>query len=257
MFFFPETGALNNRCDLAGYDSIYFSLSLGTVYFIALAYLLLIVMIGSMDCILKASKSKCQTIMKRLHGLLFWNSIIMFAVETFFEILIALAINLQKPEYSFGEYAVKGVVQSNTLFVLFAIVSIGLPLFICIFYYKNRQRWDDEDFNKIYGAPLEDLDTNPHPKKKGYDKHIVILSPIILILRRLIFVIGVMWFPNFLVLHFFLLFNFTTLQIVFLLSFWPYKESKTTKVEVWNEIACYFLLYQMLCFTDLVKDANL
>ena len=50
LMFFPNVGALNPQLELSGYDSAYFSLSLGTIFFIVVIYLGVLV-VGAITCV--------------------------------------------------------------------------------------------------------------------------------------------------------------------------------------------------------------
>ena len=72
------------------------------------------------------------------------------------------------------------------------LICIGLPIFVMAFYLAKIDSWEDESFQKSYGAILEDLDTNPCPTKRGHSAKWAIIFPMILILRRGVFTVAIM-----------------------------------------------------------------
>ena len=157
---------------------------------------------------------------------------------------------------SFGIYSFSGVVISLIFGLVFSVISLILPIFIIVFYPKRTDEWTTKVFNKKYGTVLAGLDRDPDPVRKGYDKRWALFYQMLLLLRRLLFVIAVIGAPNFLVLHFLLLFASSTASIIFLLSLWPTIKPRDTKLQVFNEICSYLLLYHLMCFSDFLPDAK-
>ena len=70
---------------------------------------------------------------------------------------------------------------------------------------------------KKWGTVLEGTDTNPHPQKKGYNKKWALLFPLLMVGRRLLFVIAVIAMPHFLLAQLGTLFACITANIIYLL----------------------------------------
>ena len=256
IFFFPDIGPVTPQLDLAGYDTIYFSLNLGTLFFIIVVYLIAVTIGGLLYIALQYSKA-LQKIKLKLSEINLTNISIRFIIEGYFEFMLSLAINIKFFEFSQGEFAVTGVQISNVGAIAFVFICFGLPLFIIGFYTYRIEMWTNESFQKKFGSTIEGLDTKPHPIKKGFNKTWILGFPTILVMRRFLFILAVVWQPSFLMLHFFILFAFSTTSIIYLLTFWPFANDRATLLEVFNELCCFMLLYHLLCFTDFVPDAQL
>ena len=76
-------------------------------------------------------------------------------------------------------------------------------------------------------------------------------------MRRGVFVVAVIAVPNFLVLHYMVLFGFSTASLIYLLSLWPFVDNSTTLFEILNEVSCFMLMYHLICFTDFVPDPDI
>ena len=44
------------------------------------------------------------------------------------------------------------------------------------------------------------------------------------------------------------------MSAVYLLALWPLEELRDTKLEVFNEVTGLFLIYHLMCFSDLVPE---
>ena len=175
--------------------------------------------------LLRKYSKEINKIRKKIHRKFFWNGLIRFLIEAYFEITLAIGIQVTSLDKSFGIYAFSGVVVSLTLGAVLSVISLILPFFIIIYYPKRVDLWSTKTFRKKYGSVLEGLDLDPDPKRKGYDKKWALFFQMLLLLRRVLFVIAVIGAPNFLVLHFLLLFASSTANIIFLLSLWPFKKA--------------------------------
>ena len=180
--------------------------------------------------LLRKYSKEINKIRKKIHRKFFWNGLIRFLIEAYFEITLAIGIQVTSLDKSFGIYAFSGVVVSLFFGVAFTIISLFLPFFIIIFYPKRVDEWSTKVFKKKFGTVLAGLDREPDPLRKGYDKRWALFFQMLLLLRRLLFVIAVIGAPDFLVLHFLLLFASSTSSIIFLLSLWPTIKPRDTKL---------------------------
>ena len=91
MFTFPDTGSWSPEAEQAGYDSLYFSLNIGTLFFVVLIIFLLLITTAVFHLLKKFTK-KLNKIRKKLHRKLFWNGLVRFLIEAYFEITLAIGI---------------------------------------------------------------------------------------------------------------------------------------------------------------------
>ena len=91
MFTFPNTGSWSPEAEQAGYDSLYFSLNIGTLFFMVL-FAILLLMVYSVLYLLRNLSAKINTMEMKLSRKLFWNGLIRFLIEAYFEITLAIGI---------------------------------------------------------------------------------------------------------------------------------------------------------------------
>ena len=96
------------------------------------------------------------------------------------------------------------------------------------------------------------MDTNPSPTR--YNKKWALFFPFLLLMRRLIFVAAIIYTPGFLILQLVILFGSTIANAIYLLALYPLEEIRDSKLEVFNEVTGLFLLYHLMCFTDMVPE---
>ena len=111
-----------------------------------------------------------------------------------------------------------GVVISTCFCVLFTIISIGLPIFIIVFYLRKSESWNEEKFTAKYGTILEPMFTNKKHEFRGKDYKWAIFFIMLFLIRRIVFATVVIFTPEYLFLHIFFLFAFTTTGTIYLLS---------------------------------------
>ena len=253
MFTFPDTGSWSPEAEQAGYDSLYFTLNIGTLFFIILLIGLLLLVLGILYTFRKIFKSLTK-IRKKLHRKIFWNGIIRFLIEAYFEIILVIGIQVTSLDKSVGVFVTSGVVVSLIFGATLSIVSLILPFFIMVYYPRKVDLWMSKEFKRKYGTVLFGLDRNPDPKLKNYNRLWALLFQMILLVRRLIFVIAVIGAPDFLVMHLQLLFASSIISIIYLVGLWPFEKPRDTKMQVFNEVCSVFLLYHLMCFSAFVPD---
>ena len=140
----------------------------GTVFFLAVTLISLILIYGLL-LILKLVIKPITWLKMKIETYLFWNGILRFLVESYFEIVIAVGINSV-----FWDTTVKtemmsfpGVVISTCFCALFMIISVGLPIFILSFYLSNNDHWNQPKFISKYGTVLDSMRTLIYRKSRG------------------------------------------------------------------------------------------
>jgi hypothetical protein len=76
---------------------------------------------------------------------LFWNEVLEFLFGAYTEILFALAIHSNKVHWTD-----KSNYTPNISWILFLIVALGLPIWLCCFLKKNYSRLSEDSFQEKY-----------------------------------------------------------------------------------------------------------
>ena len=216
MMYFPNVDAYNLNFEAEGYETIYFTLLIGTIFFIFLGYVAMVLIVGLLKVVGHAHEH-IHRVEVKISEKLFWGSFLRLMMESYLEITLAIGINVAIFHKSVGVYAFPGVILSNVIAIIFAVASFALPFFFLIFYTKKTGRWNELVFVKKWGTVIEGMDTNPHPEKKGYDKRWALFFPLIMLGRRLLFVITVITMNNFVWMQIALQFACTTATMIYLL----------------------------------------
>ena len=108
------------------------------------------------------------------------------------DLLIYAIINVKTADW--GNYDVLyGPTTSNIFAYAFCLSIPILPIILMIFYYRKRNSWLDESFDRRYGAFLVGLDLR---RKRKKDKMtIFIWSSLIFYQRRIFLVAAVIYYP--------------------------------------------------------------
>lgn len=102
-----------------------------------------------------------------------WNWCIRLVLEAALELSFSVFLNLQ-----YGKFDDNWAEQMNMYFsIFFAVCLVFGPAMILIFYCKNFDRLDDEEFEDKWGAPYEGLDKM---------ERLSLLYPCLFITRRVI-----------------------------------------------------------------------
>ena len=167
MFVFPYFGSINPQAEFAGYDSIFFSLNMGTVFFLALALISSILIYGLL-LILKLVIKPITWLKMKIEAYLFWNGMLRFLIESYFEIVIAVGINSVFLDATFKTEMMSfpGVVISTCFCALFLTIIIGLPIFILAFYLSNYEHWNQPKFRSKYGTVLDSMRTTRYRESR-------------------------------------------------------------------------------------------
>ena len=73
-------------------------------------------------------------------------------LEGYFETIICTILNLRKFRPTTGNFSVD---YSNYYSLLTTILLVVLPIWTIIFYWRNRKKWTDEEFEEKWGAILD------------------------------------------------------------------------------------------------------
>ena len=147
-----------------------------------------------------------------------------------------------------------GVVISTCFCALFLTISVGLPIFILAFYLSNYEHWNQPMFRSKYGTVLDSMRTTRYRESRKSLHKWQIAFILIFLTRRLVFAVSILWLQEYLLLHFCILYGFSSISCFYLLTFWPFKKAFDTIIEVFNEVCGILLIYHLMCFTDFVYD---
>ena len=126
-----------------------------------------------------------------------------------------------------------------------------------IFFLYREDDWIDDLFKKKYGSVLDEIDVEPHPKLKGYNKKWALFFPVMIIFRRLAFVGSVVLIPDQSFFQITIQMLLTMINMSYLLHFKPHCSFYSTIVEIFNEVINLILMYHILCFTFFVPEAKI
>ena len=87
-----------------------------------------------------------------------------------------------------------GVTFSNYFAIGFFILTVGLPIWIVLFFLCQVSKWRDERFQKKWGTVLEGTRMDYNGKEQG-TTWIAILYPVLMLVRRIGFVFTIIFYP--------------------------------------------------------------
>jgi len=109
------------------------------------------------------------------------------------EILLAVSLNVSLIN---TELDYVGVSFTNYFAIVFFVLSAGLPIWMLVFFWVNFSKWEDEEFLKKYSPVLEGTRKSYIEFEEG-KTWIGLVYPILTLVRRIGFVITVVFYPDF------------------------------------------------------------
>ena len=94
ILFFPTIGALSPQLELSGYDTAYFSLCMGTLFFIVVIGLGTVLIGATTYLVLHLTRS-LQHLKAKIGEINISNTTIRFLIEGYFEFTLSLAVNIK------------------------------------------------------------------------------------------------------------------------------------------------------------------
>ena len=180
---------------------------------------------------------------------LFWSMAIRFVFESYLELVICVTIGLLNLEWSSKNFS---ITYCSIFNIIFAVIVLVMPILTSIFYYINIDRVDEEEFKRKYGTLYDGLQLDDSEDKRKS----AIIYPFLFIVRRLVFMITVVWFDYFVWLQISTQFALCIMMIMYLGFIWPFKSAFITWMEITNELAVLLLCYFMFTFTDWIPKAK-
>jgi len=130
FFELPECQAHSSGFELTGYESIYVSENLGTIFVLMHVYAILYIASGLLFLLGKKWNSFAKGYQK-LAKFLFWNGLIRFFIEAYLELSLAVIVNLVHLKWDTESGA---ELYSSITTVFYSLIVVGLPIFLAFFY---------------------------------------------------------------------------------------------------------------------------
>lgn len=245
IFYFPEMDPLGLNFANAGFDTSLLIPSLGTLFFMLLGQIQLMLVHLLLICLAKAIP-KTTRVRDKVSTYLYWNGSIRFMMEAYIDLCLFTLTNLK--ELNWRE-PIFGILASNTLSIILIVLLTVLPIFLIYFFVKNALNWTNVNFLGKYGALLEGTDRKRHTKK-----WIIVLIPASFFARRITMCLCIVFFDAFLVGQIGVQIIISTLLIILIGWHRPLESAFANNLELFNEIVTMMTLYLMFCFSDWVPD---
>ena len=94
----------------------------------------------------------------KIFNFLYWGGILRLIMEAYLEMIVTTMLNIKKNNMDWNNYS---IVYTNVFSIVSCILLILMPIWVLVFYWRNRERWNEDGFNQRWGAPLDGLDRNP------------------------------------------------------------------------------------------------
>ena len=174
------------------YKSTHAIPNLGTIFFIFLSFLLLI----PISCCMTCWAHDIRELRKydyELKDFLCFTGTVRFLMESYMELMLAVTMTVASYDPDTGYV---GVTFSNYFAITFFVLTVGLPIWIILFFLCKVNMWNDERFQKKWGTVIEGMRTEYNSKEQG-KTWIAILYPVLMLVRRIGFVFSIIFYPEF------------------------------------------------------------
>ena len=226
-----------------GYESYFTIINLGsaTVLFILTIAipLLLILIYKPFKSRSKYALENHNSLTNAMHG----NILLRFIIETCLDISISVILQLYYSDKNDGLFnSSDHFLLTNSMFtVILGPATLIFMTVMFIFYVRKFKNWGDEDFDEKYGAVFEGL---------RKETKLALLYPAIFIVRRVLFAVAAILFPENVFVQISCLFVFSTLQIMYLVEVRPFEHNLMQGLEIFNEFCTLGLTYILMCLTS-------
>ena len=240
VFTLPAQEPYSESFDASGYSYLYAVENFGTgtlTIHLCIISAVVVLILTRINTSVSNHIIKHPKFIKFKNGL-FFGGTLRFLFEGYLELTASVCIGLLTMNWS--ETSSFSIMYCNFFTVLIGIALIALPFYILVYYFRNIQTLDDEEFQERLGTLLDDLKLDSTEDEKPEDllfkRKMSVLFPFFFVVRRLIFIgisIGLAPWPYFQLMGAFYL---TTGMVIYLLWFWPFADNFLTKIEVMNEV---------------------
>jgi len=210
--------------------------------FLFICFLILLVALGAFSKYSERVRVWVETIRRKV----FWNTPLRFIFEVYLEVAVASFVKLQfLAEYGINLSNVSDMIDFVTFLACFAI-AFTTPLFLAIFVYLKRERFNEERYREKYDSIYEGIDLE--------SKHAVYYM-LVFTARRLFYAFVIVFLPNKPSLQIQLALFMPILVIIFLGVTETYgRKSFKQRHELANEVCVLFMSYFLPLFTDFVPE---
>ena len=143
MFYFPEADAFSPNFEAAGVESTFLLANMGFGMYLIYMNVFLVVVYASLHCCRNSSKF-IKKIYKKISAYLFWNGLIRFYMEMFFDLSLYSILNIHTEDEKMAKFP--SVQASN----YFSMAILGLLclffVFIIAVYVRKYKDWHTEKF---------------------------------------------------------------------------------------------------------------
>ena len=187
LFYFPEEDAFSLNFSECGIESQFFLLIMGLPLYIMMGHFALLVLYIFLRLCNVVLRSPCiATIVTYLGRYLFWNGFIRLYMELYQGICVASVLNTYTADDDINSpfYWIK-VCYYCRIVGMCLIFALPILLFVPL-YFRKRDLWSNESFQKVYGSLLEGTRVKFREQENKGD-WIMLLKPTTFFYRRLIF----------------------------------------------------------------------
>ena len=169
-------------------EYVFFLLILGLPLYIMLAHFVLMILYFTFALINRCVQSKyLDKLVRKLKFYLFWNGFIRLYMELYQGLCIATVLNLYTAENALeSPFLWVRICYYCSIFSLVLIITVPFFIFVPL-YFKRRDKWSTDAFQKVYGALLEGTRVDLREKEvKG--NWVMLFVPTMFFFRRLVFI---------------------------------------------------------------------
>ena len=156
IFHFPEVEPFSLNFQECQIEYVFFLLILGLPLYIMLAHFVLMILYFTFALINRCVQSKyLDKLVRKLKFYLFWNGFIRLYMELYQGLCIATVLNLYTAENALeSPFLWVRICYYCSIFSLVLIITVPFFIFVPL-YFKRRDKWSTDAFQKVYGALLE------------------------------------------------------------------------------------------------------
>ena len=195
MFYFPEADAFSPNFEAAGVESTFMLSNMGFGMYLIYMNAFLVVAYASLHC----CRNSCQSvkyIYDKISAYLFWNGLIRFYMELFFDLSLYSILNIHTVDERTAKFP--SVQASN----YFSMAILGLTCLFFVFliavYVRNYKDWDKEQFQDSYGDFIGGTDLKRRKKQRVNDQRwALLIYTVFFFARRLLFIVSVILMQHF------------------------------------------------------------
>ena len=181
---------------------------------------------------------------------MFYNFIIRYFLESYFEIAIASFINIvEVRSYFIGKCVQRRwdnpTYQFSTIFaMIMGGLSIGFPIIIGVFLLAFKAKLPSPNFKAKFESFYENIDIS---------RKTALLYNVLFILRRLINAAVVIFLMDYPGIQVQILIMISLLLLIYLMFIMPMETKRLNYLEIFNELCVLFSCLHLFIFTDYVK----